>query len=64
MACILHAHLLLLFKNLGVDDVNKTVASVVLSAQVRFFLFFLFLSVALTPQVGPIGELSFRLAKP
>ena len=34
VACILHAHLLLLFKNLGVDDVNKTVASVVLSAQV------------------------------
>lgn len=39
MACILHAHLILLFKNLGVDDVNKTVASVVLSAQVRFFYF-------------------------
>lgn len=36
VACILHAHLLLLFKNLGVDDVNKTVASVVLSAQVCF----------------------------
>lgn len=35
VACILHAHLLLLFKNLGVDDVNKTVASVVLSAQVQ-----------------------------
>ncbi|CAN0082270.1 unnamed protein product, partial [Hapterophycus canaliculatus] len=33
-ACILHAHLLLLFKNLGVNDVNRTVASVVLSAQV------------------------------
>ena len=45
MACILHAHLLLLFKNLGVDDVNKTVASVVLSAQVRFFLFIFFISV-------------------
>jgi len=34
VACILHAHLLLLFKNLGVDDVNKTVASAILSAQV------------------------------
>lgn len=35
IACVLHAHLLLLFKNLGKDDVNKTVASVVLSAQAR-----------------------------
>lgn len=34
IACVLHAHLLLLFKNLGKDDVNKTVASVVISAQV------------------------------
>lgn len=34
IACVLHAHLLLMFKNLGRDDVNKTVASVVLSAQV------------------------------
>lgn len=34
VACVLHAHLLLLFKNIGKEDVNRTVASVALSAQV------------------------------
>lgn len=34
VACVLHAHLLLLFKNIGKEDVNRTVASVTLSAQV------------------------------
>ncbi|CAM9175989.1 unnamed protein product, partial [Choristocarpus tenellus] len=34
VACVLHAHLLMLFKNMRVGDVTQTVASVVLSAQV------------------------------
>ncbi|CAM9947763.1 unnamed protein product, partial [Discosporangium mesarthrocarpum] len=34
VACLLHAHLLLLFKNLGPGDMTRTVASVILSAQV------------------------------